>query len=65
MSHPLVLGLAVLAWAAPAAADLADVWTSTSRTGGGRRSWSWLVVKYFGEMAPAVLRKARAESTTP
>lgn len=28
-------------------------------------TWSRLVVKYFGEMAPEVLRKARAESTTP
>jgi ABC-type amino acid transport substrate-binding protein len=28
-------------------------------------TWSRLVVKYFGEMAPDVLKKARTESTTP
>jgi ABC-type amino acid transport substrate-binding protein len=28
-------------------------------------TWSRLVVKYFGETAPDVLKKARAESTTP
>ena len=28
-------------------------------------TWSRLVVKYFGERAPDVLKKARTESTTP
>ena len=28
-------------------------------------TWSRLVVKYFGEMAPEVLKKARMESTSP
>ena len=28
-------------------------------------TWSRLVVKYFGEMAPDVLKKARTESPSP